>query len=103
MQTEFVIAKCDVYCEWTGPHPRYRCYVNDELFSERTWIWQDMYLEESLQIQAPPGKYTVRVEWLDTEHATIKVRNLRVDTGLALMTPDGRVHIYAPERPNEST
>ena len=51
MQTEFVIAKCDVYCKWTGPYPRYRCYVNDELFSERTWIWQDVYLEENLQIQ----------------------------------------------------
>jgi hypothetical protein len=103
MQTEFVIAKCDVYCQWSGPFPRYRCYVNDELFSERTWIWQGAYLEESLQIQAAPGKYAVRVELLDPEHATIKMRNLRVDTGPAVMAPDGRVHIYTPENPNEST
>ena len=103
MQTEFAIVKCDVYCKWTGPYPRYRCYVNDELFSERTWIWQDVYLEESLQIQAAPGKYAVRVELLDTEHARIKVRNVRVDTGPAVIAPDGRVHIYTPERSNEST
>ena len=103
MQTEFVIAKCDVYCRWTGPYPRYRCYVNGELFSERTWIWQDVYLEESFQIQAPVGKYTVRVELLDTEHASIKVRNLRVENGPAVIAPDGRVHIYTPERSNEST
>jgi hypothetical protein len=103
MQTEFVIAKCDIYCQWTGPYPVYRCYVNDELFSERTWIWNDVYLEESLQIQAEPGKYSVRVELLDTEHATIKIRNLRVDTGPGMMTPDGQVHIYTPEKPNEST
>jgi hypothetical protein len=103
MQTEFVIAKCDVYCKWTGPYPRYRCYVNDELFSERTWIWQDVYLEESFQIQAPAGKYTVRVELLDTAHASIKVRNLRVDHGPGVIAPDGRVQIYTPERSNEST
>lgn len=103
MQTEFVIAKCDVYCRWTGPYPRYRCYVNDELFTERTWIWTDVYLEESFQIQAPVGKYTVRVELLDTEHASIKVRNVRVDHGPAVIAPDGRVQIYTPEKPNEDT
>jgi len=103
MQTEFVIAKCDVYCKWSGPYPRYRCYVNNELFAERTWIWNEAYLEESFQIQAPPGKYTVRVELLDTEHASIKVRNLRVGTGPAMIAPDGRVQIYTPEKHNEST
>ena len=102
MQTEFVIVKCDIHCKWTGPHPRYRCYVNDELFSERTWIWQDVYLEESLQIQAAPGKYSVRVDLLDTEHASIKVRNLRVDTGPGVIAPDGRVQIYTPEKSNEN-
>jgi len=103
MQKEFVVAKCDIYCKWTGPYPRYRCYVNDELFSERTWLWHDVYLEESLQIQAAPGKYTVRVELLDTEHASIKMRNLRVDTGPGLIERDGALHIYIPEKPNEST
>ena len=103
MQTEFAIVKCDVYCKWTGPYPRYRCYVNNELFSERTWIWQDVYLEEIFQIQAPPGKYTIQVELMDTEHASIKVCNVQVDTGPAVIAPDGRVHIYTPERSNEST
>jgi hypothetical protein len=103
MQTEFVIAKCDVYCKWTGPFPRYRCYVNDELFSERTWIWRDVYLEESLQIQAVPGQYTIRVELLDTEHASIKVRNLRVDTGPGQIGRDGLLHINRSGKLDEST
>jgi hypothetical protein len=102
MQTEFIIAKYDVYCRWTGPYPRYRCYVNDELFSERTWIWNDVYLEESFQIQAPVGKYTVRVELLDTEHASIKVRNFRVEQGPGLIGRDGALHVYTPEKSNES-
>jgi len=103
MQTEFVIAKCDVYCKWTGPFPRYRCYVNDELFSERTWIWRDVYLEESLQIQAVPGQYTIRVELLDTEHSSIKVRNLRVDTGPGQIGRDGLLHINRSGKLDEST
>jgi len=45
----------------------------------------------------------VRVELLDTEHARLKVRNLRVDTGPAVIAPDGRVHVYTPEKSNEST
>ena len=68
MGTEFVSAVCDVHIKWKGgPPPRYRCYVNDELFTERTWIWTDQYLEENLQIQAEPGHYVVRFELLDSE------------------------------------
>lgn len=98
MQTEFVIVECDVYCKWTGPHPRYRCYVNDELFTERTWIWNDIHLEEMLQIQAPVGKYQVRFELVDPEHAELTVKNLRVKSGPAVITPQGQVQIYMPER-----
>ena len=103
MQTEFVIAKCDVYCEWTDPPPRYRWYINDELFSERTWIWRGSYLEESFQIQALPGKYSVKFEMLDPERAMLKVRNLRVEHGPGLIGRDGLLHIYVLEHTNEST
>lgn len=103
MQTEFVIAKCDVHCDWTGPYPAYRLYVNDELFAERTWIWQDTYLEENLQIQARPGKYPVRIETLNPEFAKIKIKNLRIDSGPAIIARDGGIQIYTPERPNENT
>jgi len=103
MQTEFVIAKCDIYCRWTGPHPKYRCYVNNELFSERTWIWNDVYLEESLQIQAAPGRYSVRVELVDSNHASIVVRNLSISSGSAVIANDGSIEICPREKYNEST
>ena len=99
MQREFVIVECDVHCKWTGPHPRYRCYVNDELFTERTWIWDSVYLEEMLQIQAPPGKYQVKFELVDPKHASLTVKNVRIKTGPAVITPKGEVQIYVPERP----
>ena len=39
MQTKSIQVQCDVYCKWDGNDTRYRVYVNDELFTERTWIW----------------------------------------------------------------
>ncbi len=101
MQPEFVIVKADVYMKWGDHPPRYRCYIGDELFTERTWIWRDVYLEEQFQIQAPPGKYPLRVELVDSEHGSLKVRNLRVDTGPAIISKDGFIQIYTPERHNE--
>lgn len=97
MQAEFIIAVADVYCKWTGEHPRYRCYVNDELFTERTWIWRDAYLEEELQILAAPGNYVIRYELVNPEHAGLKIRNLRVKTGPAIINPQGILQVYKPE------
>jgi hypothetical protein len=42
----------DIHCEWAGTAPSYRVFVNDELFTERTFIWRDQYLTEILQISA---------------------------------------------------
>jgi hypothetical protein len=61
--------------------PQYRAYVNNELFTERTWIWRNEYLEECLQIFAPPGKYNIRYELVDPLSATLQVKNLRVING----------------------
>jgi hypothetical protein len=42
-----------------------------------------MYLEEMLQINAAPGKYTVRYELVDgyNNNASLKIRNMRVEHG----------------------
>ena len=72
---------CDVYCDWEGLAPIYRLYVNDELFTERTWIWQTEYLEELLQIEAEPGEYQIRYELVAPHLAQLKVQNMRVEFG----------------------
>jgi hypothetical protein len=81
MKTEFVTVLTDVYCKWNGVPPRYRVYVNHELFAERTWPMQDIYLEEMLQIQAPAGKYIIRYELVDNSSAVLTVRNQRIGRG----------------------
>ena len=81
----------DLFCD-KGNQPRYRVYVNDEMFTERTYIWQGVkYVRENLQIKAPPGEYTVTVEKVDP--AKFRVRNSKVDLGPAEIIDSTRFRI----------
>lgn len=84
---------CNVYCEWQGDPPRYRAYVGSELFTERTWIWKDVYLEEAFQIRPVSGKYTIRYELVDKENATLTANNFRIDHGSATVNDQGKLEI----------
>ena len=83
MAKKFVRILSNIDCDWEGLSPVYRLYVNDELFSERTWIWTDGSLEENLQIDAEPGEYTIRYELIEPNLATLKIGSLSVDYGPA--------------------
>lgn len=98
MTKQFVRVVSDVFCKWEGLAPTYRVFVNDELFTERTWIWTDAYLEEMLQIQAPPGKYVIRYELLAPHLAQLEARNMRVVQGSANIKSGNLLRIS-----NEST
>lgn len=71
----------------------YRVYVNDELFCERTFIWQDSYLVENLQIQAPPGKYRITFEPVAADSAQYQVNNHRIKLGPARWIDDNTIEI----------
>ena len=85
MTAEHVIVKCDVYCDWQDQPPVYRLYVNDELFAERTYIWQEAYLEERIPIYADPGKYYIKYELVPPSQGTITVKNMRITEGPTLI------------------
>ena len=78
---QFIRVLCDVDCDWAGSEPVYRVYVDDELFAERTWRWNNVYLEEMIQIEAEPGEYVISYNLVDAPGATIRVTNMRVDYG----------------------
>ena len=85
METSFVQILCDVNIgNWEGD-TRYRAYVNGELFTERTWVWNNFYLEEMLQIEAKPGRYKIEYELVQPCSGRLKVRNIRVAKGPAIM------------------
>ena len=81
MNKKFVRVLADVDCSWEGLAPTYRLYVNNELFTERTWIWHNEYLEEMIQIEAEPGEYSIRYELVPPHLAQLSVANMRVDYG----------------------
>jgi hypothetical protein len=71
----------------------YRVYVNDELFTERTFDWQKEYLEEVIQIEAEPGDYDITYELLPPHLATLKVSNMRVEYGPGTIPEQNKLRI----------
>lgn len=94
MSKNSVIVSCEVRCNWHKHQPRYRAYVGEELFTERTWAWDNAYLEETFQLNAKPGKYIIRYEILDGNRANLTVTNFRVEHGPARANQDGEIEIY---------
>ena len=78
MNRQSVVICVDVSVDWQGDPPNYRVYVGDEMFTERTWIWQEQYLEEMLVVNAPPGKYNLRWELVPPAQGKIEVKNVRI-------------------------
>lgn len=83
MSKQFVRILSNIDCNWEGLSPTYRLYVNDELFSERTWIWTDTMLEENLQVEANPGVYELKYELVSPHLATLNIGSLHVEHGPA--------------------
>ena len=86
----------EIHCEWSGTAPSYRVFVNDELFSERTFIWQEQYLTEMLQISAKPGVYQVRVEPVYStmqNSSQFNIKNYQIEHGPAQWISDGILEI----------
>lgn len=94
MRNQFVKLSVDIHCDWKRTPPPYRLYVNDELFTERTYIWGGtQYLQEIISLQAPPGRYSIRVDNLGDPDCKFKLRNLKVENGVAEIIDSKTVEI----------
>ena len=94
MKTRFILVHFDVECVRGIVEPKYRIFVNNELFTERSWIFKDNeYLEEMLQIEAPPGKFPIRVELVNPRAGKVTAKNFRISKGIARITPDGVLEV----------
>lgn len=64
--------------------PKYRLYVNNDLITERTWIWDmQTYIEEDIRIEVPPGiNHTIRLDLIKDNPmhlAQFGLQNLRIN------------------------
>ena len=94
MIKHFVKIRFDVHCTWEAFPPQYRVFVNDELFAERTFIWDEKhYIKEMLQIEARPGIYSFRIEELEPKTGNFTVTNPVVELGRARILDNNRFEI----------
>jgi hypothetical protein len=64
--------------------PKYRLYVNDDLITERTWIWNmQTYIEEYIRVDVMSGiSNTIRVELIKSKPmdlSQISLQNLKIN------------------------
>jgi len=94
MTKQYVRVVCNVACEWEGLPPIYRVYINDELFTERTWVWkEDFYLREEIQIEAEPGEYAIRYELVPPNLAELLVTLPVIVSGSGSINDQGLLRI----------
>jgi hypothetical protein len=64
--------------------PRYRLYVNDDLFTERSWIWnQQIFIKENLSVYLETGiNHKIRLEIIKSDPMHLSqfgLQNLRIN------------------------
>ena len=80
----------DVWCKYEGEPPIYRVYVDTDLLTERTFIWQsgEQYIREHIEVNLVPGVHWVSVEKV-SEFCTFYIKNVTVD-GTLLESSHGK-------------
>jgi hypothetical protein len=70
----------EIYAHWGDMPPRYRIYVDDNLLTERDFIWKGTqhYIKENIIVNLRSGKHNVKVDQINNS-GTLEIRNIRVD------------------------
>lgn len=70
----------DVHASWGEHPPRYRVYVDNDLLTERDFIWpgSQFYIKENIEVELTGGVHTVRVEQVGTG-GKIDIRNITLN------------------------
>jgi len=94
MEPKFVKVRFEVRCKWEAFPPQYRIYLNDELFTERTFKYNDnTYIKEMLQVKAVPGVYEFCLERLEPSIGEFTVSNPHIELGDAKMIDNYKFEI----------
>lgn len=70
----------DVYATWGDHAPRYRLYLDKELFTERDFVWpgHSIFIRENIEAYLQPGKHRIWIENLVPD-SIVELKNLCVD------------------------
>jgi hypothetical protein len=69
----------DVYASWDITPPKYRIYVDNDLLTERDFVWgRDTYICERILVNLEPGTHVLKVEQTNTS-GTICTKNIKLN------------------------
>lgn len=75
----------DVYADWETVSPRYRIYVDNDLLTERDFIWDsNTYICENIFVNLEYGKHVLRIDHVNSL-GKISVKNVTLDGNPSLM------------------
>lgn len=59
----------DVYCNRSEGEPCYRVYVDDEMLTERSWVWPsyEVFIKEHIEVNLEPGAHRLEVRELSND------------------------------------
>ena len=59
-----VTLTADVYCNRGEGEPSYRIYVDDDLLTERSWVWPayEIFIQENIEVDVEPGAHRLIIK-----------------------------------------
>lgn len=77
-----VVMSLDVMCAWEITPPAYRLYVDNDLLTERSYIWNnnEQFVRENIIVNLEPGIHTLRIEPVNPEFGGFSNRNFTVNS-----------------------
>ena len=76
-----VSVSVDVLCDWQTEVQSYRVYVDNDLLTERTYLWHnpEQYVRENIIVELDSGVHTLTIEPVNPDFTGFSCRNLAVD------------------------
>jgi hypothetical protein len=80
----------DVYAHWSEKEPVYRVFVDDELLTERTFLWggSSIFIREHMEVNLNADTHQVRIEKI-SGNGNIYTKNITLN-GEPVIDPDGK-------------
>jgi len=79
-----------LFCIWEDIPPTYRVYFNDELMTERTYIWHNdsHVLQERLPVMTDANSANILIEQVGQHSGTFSVKKVTSDPDELTITVD---------------
>ena len=74
------VITADIYAHWGDRTPAYRVYVDNDLLTERDFIWpsHEIFIRENIEVDLGAGSHTINIEHINGQ-GSIEVKNIMVN------------------------